>query len=266
MTGDRSMGPMQIVEIAHDVLMATGGAYASNAVAFVHGREVLLVDALGSRTDAVALREALHARGLTVTLVIASHYFSDHMAALAVLPEARVIAHRGHADTFAREQFRSPEEAGFWRPVDIAVDGGFEVRFGLHVLDVLHVPGHTPSTLAVDVRGHDLLLASDTAVGHIVYLKYGDEAALRRSLDRLIALGRSRVVLGHGGVQPRGVLEDARHYLDRLQALVGNGREPKGIGLDECLAPGLAGTDWEAMYHARNLDVVAERGRFTVPA
>ena len=110
--------------------------------------------------------------------------------------------------------------------------------------------------------GDDLLLASDLAVGRTVYLKYGEAADLRRSLRRLIALRRGRVVLGHGGVAAPGTLEAALGYLDRLESLVASGRATAGIELEDCLPAGETGTDWERRYHARNLEVVAARGLF----
>jgi cyclase len=253
---------MQIAELAPDVILASGEAYGSNATVFLDGTQALLVDGLGSRADAQALLGELERRGAAVTLILSTHYFSDHMAALGLLPQARVIAHRTHAETFAGEQFRSDEEAGFWRPADIAVDGGLQLRFGRHRLDVLHAPGHTSSSLAVDVPAEDLLLASDTAVGRIVYVKYGDVGELRSSLRRLIGLRRSRVALGHGGLAPAGTLQSALRYLEALDALVASGRTPSTITLEECLPAGAVGTDWERGYHARNLDVVVERGLF----
>lgn len=250
--------------LAPDALVVIGDAYASNATLFLHGRDVLMVDALASRADAEALRrfiqEELHAR---LRLVVCTHGFSDHLAALQVFPEALVLAHERFEDTFRAERFRTDEEAGFFRAPELRVAGPLHLQWGQYALEVFPNPGHTASTLNVDVPALDLLFSADSAVGHMAYIAYGEPEAIDRALARSEARGRSRIIQGHGGVSSPRTLSSARHYLRALESAVREVRaEPervRAIPLGACLPADVRGTEFEAFFHGRNLDEVVAR-------
>lgn len=250
--------------LAPDVLVVTGGAYESNCTLFLHGRDVLMVDALGSRADAEALRrfvqDELHAR---VRLVVCTHGFSDHLAGLGVFPEALVVAHARFEDTFRAERFQSEEEAGFFRAPELRLAGPLHLTWGRHALEVFPNPGHTASTLNVDVPGMDLLFSADSAVGNMAYVAYGEPAAIDSALAVSEARGRSRVIQGHGGVVSPRTLGSARHYLRTLGTAVRDAQwEPervRAIALDACLPEGVRGREFEAVFHRRNLDEALSR-------
>jgi cyclase len=112
-------------QIESDIHVFIGEAYDSNSTAFVRGDEVLLVDGMASRADAEGLRERIEA-GLKkrVRFIIATHYFSDHLAALALFPDAEIIAHRNYLHTFTTERRRTEEEeANFVEPTMLVSDG-----------------------------------------------------------------------------------------------------------------------------------------------
>ncbi|MFP2929422.1 MBL fold metallo-hydrolase [Pyxidicoccus sp. 3LG] len=250
--------------LAPDVLVVIGEAYASNTTLFLHGRDVLMVDALASRADAEALRrfvqDELHAR---VRLAVCTHGFSDHLAALQVFPEALVLAHERFEDTFRAERFRTDEEAGFFRAPELRAGGPLHLQWGRHALEVFPNVGHTASTLNIDVPSLDLLFSADTAVGHMAYIAYGEPGDIDAALGRSEARGRSRVIQGHGGVVSPRTLGSARHYLRALESAVREARaEPervRAIPLDACLPADVRGSDFEAFFHSRNLEEVLSR-------
>ncbi|AKF85207.1 hypothetical protein MFUL124B02_10460 [Myxococcus fulvus 124B02] len=254
-----------------DAWLVTGEAYASNATLFLQGDEALMVDALGSREDAQALRawvsDTLRAR---VRQVVCTHGFSDHLAALQGFPEASVLAHARFEETFQAERFRSSEEAGFYRAPDHVLEAPLRMRWGRHDIEVFPNPGHTASTLNLDVPELDVLLSADIAVGNMAYIAYGEPSDVDAALARGEARGRTRVIQGHGGVSPASTLSTARHYLRALEAAV---REARGaterilaIELQVCLPAGMPGTDTEAFFHRRNLDEVLARGLWSGPS
>jgi cyclase len=250
--------------LAPDVLVVIGDTYASNATLFLQGPDVLMVDALGSRTDAEALRrfvqDELRAR---VRLVVSTHGFSDHLAALQAFPEALVLAHERLEDTFRAERYQSEEEAGFFRAPELRVCAPLHLQWGRHALEVFPNTGHTQSTLNIDVPALDLLFSADMAVGNMAYFAYGAPEVIDAALERAQARGRSRVIQGHGGVVSSRTLASARHYLRALESAVREARgEPervRAISLGACLPADVRGGGFEELFHKRNLDEVVSR-------
>lgn len=263
---------MKEQQIESDIYLFIGEAYESNSTAFVKGDEVLLVDGMASRRDAEELRERIEA-GLKkrVRFIIATHYFSDHLAALKLFPDAEIIAHRNYLHTFTTESHRTKEEeANFVEPTLLCNDS-LLLRWGRYTLDVFHNPGHTMSTLSIEVPEADLLMTGDTVVGNIVYLAYSAPEMLREALHRLRRRGRGRLISSHMGVREGRAVEHALVYLARLEAnarvawQVGeSGDSVLQIPIDECLSPELKATPFEELFHGRNLESIVGR-RLLVP-
>src|SRR5262249_55355758 len=108
---------MRIESLANDVEVFVGDTYASNATVFRSPEGSLIIDPLASIADARALAE----RAAPVRLVILTHGFSDHLAALGVFAGVPVLAHRALGETFAREEFRSDEEGTFFREPTVRI-------------------------------------------------------------------------------------------------------------------------------------------------
>jgi cyclase len=238
----------------------------------VRGDELLLVDGMASRRDAEELRERVEA-GLKkrVRFIIATHYFSDHLAALGLFPDAEIIAHRNYLHTFTTERHRTKEEeANFVEPT-MLINDSLLMKWGRHTLDVFHNPGHTMSTLSIEVPEADLLMTGDTVVGNIAYISYSAPEMLRQALQRLRRRGRGRLISSHSGVREGGAVEHALAYLDRLEAKARaawqageSGDSVLRIRLDECLSPGLRPSPFEELFHGRNLESIVGR-RLLIP-
>ena len=229
---------MEIEHIASDLFIAVGKAYGANATVFLDGDDALLIDGMASITDALELRQLLDSK--RVRFIISTHYFSDHLAALKLFPEAEIIAHELYAHTFNSERFRTAEEAAHFVEPTILIGDRMTLRFGRFTLELFHNPGHTMSTLGIDVAQEDLLFTADTVVGNIVYLAYSTPSLLHSALDRLEARGRSRIIASHGGSQPASVIANARRYLMRLPEIDSNELSP-----------------FERIFHARNLQALS---------
>lgn len=261
---------MREQQVESDIYVFVGETYNSNATAFVRGDDVLLVDGMASGADAERLRERIEVGlGKRVRFVVATHYFSDHLAALKLFPAAEIIAHENYLHTFTTERFRTEEEAANFVEPTMLVSDALVVRWGRYTLEIFHNPGHTMSTLSIEVPEADLLLAGDNVVGHIAYFAYSTPDMARRALTRLRRRGRSRLISSHTGVRGSRALDDAIHYLDRLETnaraawRAGAGGDPVlRIPIDECLRPELKASPYEEMYHRRNLESVVERRLF----
>lgn len=261
---------MNIHEIDSDILVLVGETFGANSTTFINGQDVLLVDTMASRRDAEELREFIETKlGKTVRFIVCTHYFSDHMAGLKLFPQSQIIAHRNYSHTFYTEKFRTPEEAEHFVEPGIMIEDGVLMKWGRYTLDVFHNPGHTMSTINVDIAEADLLMTGDTMVGNMVYLAYSTPQIFKHALARLQRRGRSRVIEGHLGVRSARAISSAQFYLNSLEEKVRAARQQstaedaiRGIDLQSCLEPDVEGTDFENIFHKRNLDSIIERNLF----
>jgi glyoxylase-like metal-dependent hydrolase (beta-lactamase superfamily II) len=225
---------------------------------------------MGSRADAEKLREFVETElKKQVRFIICTHFFSDHLAALKLFPLANVIAHKDYLDTFNSELYRSEEEEGHFREPDILVSDQMQIRWGGHVLDVFHNPGHTASTLGIEVQKANLLLVGDTLVGNIVYLAYSTPERVASALERLKKKTRDRVIPSHGNVRSPVAIRNALHYLHRLRERtkeVGSSEDGRELleqtPLEACLPAGVEPTPFEKIFHERNLRTILEKNFF----
>lgn len=85
-------------------------------------------------------------------------------------------------------------------PLTRRLTDGERIDLGGTVLEVLHLPGHTPGSLALYDRERQELYSGDVVYDDALLdsLPESDPAAYRSSLERLRALPIARVLPGHG--------------------------------------------------------------------
>lgn len=261
---------MPIQQLESDIYVITGNVYGSNSTAFVNGDDVLLVDGMAGREDAEDLRQFIEAElNKKVRFIICTHFFSDHIAALELFPESQIIAHKNYLHTWHSENYRTEEEFAHFVAPSILISDGMVMKWGGYTLDIFYNPGHTMSTINIDVPEADLLMVGDTAVGNIVYLYYSAPELLLTALKCSQRRGRGRVIQGHHGVSSLAAIESALYYLSRLQERVTAARHSGlndgailEIDLAGCLEPGIEGSEFENIFHKRNLQTIVERKLF----
>jgi len=262
--------PVRTEPIDKDAVLFHGAAYDSTSLALFDGPRALLIEGLASQEDARALRETLVEAGKRVELLISTHYFSDHMAAWNLFPEAPVVAHENAIATFWTEAFRSEEEVRHFRTPTMQLSGRLGLTWGRFELQLFENPGHTAGTLNVDIPELDLLHVGDTAVGRMAYIHYSAPEANGRALARAVDRGRRRVLRSHGGLTGPETLVSARGYLANLRTRVVEARRRNApvteIRIDDCLPAGPAATDFETFFHHRNLASIETRGLYTEAA
>jgi glyoxylase-like metal-dependent hydrolase (beta-lactamase superfamily II) len=128
--------------------------------------------------------------------------------------------------------------------------------------------------VSVDVPTADVVCAGDNIVGNIVYLSKADPALIRTAIGRMRQFGRSTVVGGHMGRFPAAALDNAIHYLDRLQDAVVRIRADAArqevderiasIRIEACVAPQVEPAPFEREWHQHNLEVIVAQSTFSL--
>ena len=256
-----------------DTWLFVGKAYESAATAFVDGSDVLLVDALASPEDAHWMRQAMADLGLTVRAILNTHYMSDHMAGLALFPEAITIAHENHRHAFLSQNARVDD---FYVDPKITFSGSMKLRWGRHHIRLFHNPGKTMDHVTVDAPEAGLACAGDNIVGNIAYLSKADPDQIDRAITAIRQLGREWVISGHMGRFPASALDNARHYLARLRETsiaimrrasgAAQARQLAQIRIEACLPAGVTPRDFEREWHQNNLSVIRDQDVFALDA
>ncbi|MBI4287052.1 MAG: MBL fold metallo-hydrolase [Chloroflexi bacterium] len=196
----------------------------------VDADDLVLIDA-GAGQSYPALVDHLRFLGLDpekLRYAIVTHRHIDHIGALAQFKKhfgVELIAHE--ADAEAIETGRDTG-AGIYGvpyetcPVEHKIKGGeAALMLGTREFHFVHIPGHTPGSMAVylDMGGKRLLFGQDI---HGPYLPQwgGDPKIAAGSLERLLSLEADILAEGHFGIfQPAdAVREYIQGYLKQLKA------------------------------------------------
>jgi len=190
--------------------------------------DLVLIDAGAGRSfdNLVSNIESLGLDARKLKAVIVTHAHIDHIGSLHQFREVfgvQVIAHEFDAEAI---EGRGRVGAEFYGvnyipcPVDLKIRGdGESLRFGDRELKVIHIPGHTPGSIAsyVDVDERRVLFGQDI---HGPYRpEWGaDPAKAKLSLQKLLDLRADILCEGHFGIyQPAAAVERyIRGYFNSL--------------------------------------------------
>lgn len=191
-----------MVEVLRGIHLVDGSF--ANVYILLRGGHLVAIDAgaPGNEERVLSYISAIGAEPSSLRLVIATHAHYDHVGALKKLKDttgARVAAHRDEAPFIeGREKLLGSRHEPV--EVDILLSDG-DVVEGLRVV---HVPGHTPGSIALLDEELGALFIGDLAyeengVLYEIPQHYSlDPQGNRRSIRKLLRLGFRHVLPGHG--------------------------------------------------------------------
>jgi len=203
---------------------AIGGSELSHpndcSVYLIAGSELVLIDC-GAGESFHTLVNNIRSLGFEVdhlAAVIATHAHIDHIGALQRLRKelgAQVIAHELEAKAIETGVGTGAEFYGVdYQPceVDIRLSRPEEtLKYGGHDLKAIHIPGHTPGSIAIYVDMEKRVLFGQDIHGPY-FLPGANIAQAKISLQRLIDLEADILCEGHFGVyQPAS---EVKRYIE----------------------------------------------------
>lgn len=214
-------------------IYVVGGAELSHSydccIYLLDAEDLLLIDSGAGRSfdRLVSNIESLGFNSKRLKAILVTHAHIDHIGSLYRFRKVfnvQVIAHE--LDTEAIEQGSGVGAEAYGVdyipcPVDLKIRGTEDsLQFGDYQLRVIHIPGHTPGSIAayIDMDGKRILFGQDI---HGPYHPRwgGNIAQARLSLQKLIDLKADILCEGHFGIyQPAAEVERyIQSYLDSLR-------------------------------------------------
>lgn len=190
-------------------------------------REAVLVDCGAySPEEERKIAAYIESEGLQVKHLLCTHGHFDHVFGNAFVANrygVQPTLHRADAPLYESmaSQVRDFLGANYTTalpPVGRYVADGDEIRFGTHVLTVIHTPGHSPGGVAYYCREEATLFSGDSLFQYSIGrtdLPGGDYRALIESLtDRILTLPDDVAVYpGHGPSTTVGQEKQMNPYL-----------------------------------------------------
>ncbi len=218
------MSKSSSLKVSQDVYIV-GGAdishpYDCSAYLVDGGEEMVLIDA-GAGEGYELIVDNIRSLGLRpdkLKAVVATHSHIDHIGSLYQFREefgVRVIAHELDKEAIETGIGSGAEYYGVsYRPcmVDVVLrESEGTVRCGRHDLKTVHIPGHTPGSIAVYLDAGTRILFGQDVHGPY-FLKGSNTEQAKISLRRLADLDADVLCEGHFGVyEPK---EEVRRYIE----------------------------------------------------
>jgi glyoxylase-like metal-dependent hydrolase (beta-lactamase superfamily II) len=215
----------QAMRVWHDVYII-GGSEISHpydcCVYLIDAGELILIDT-GAGQSFNRLVDNIHAFGLAperLNSIIVTHRHIDHIGALAEFKNkygVKVIAHELDAPAIESGNGTGADAYGVDYqpcPVDVKIEGAeHNLHYGRHDLKLIHIPGHTPGSIAVyvEITGKRVLFGQDI---HGPYESEwgGDPKQAITSLEKLVDLKADMLCEGHFGIYQPG--DRVKRYIE----------------------------------------------------
>jgi len=198
-------------------------------VYLIDADELVLIDT-GAGESVERLVDNINSLGFApekLNSVIATHAHIDHIGGLAYFQQkygVKIIAHSLDAAAIESGKGIGLEFYGVsYQPcrVDVKLDTEESLKFSKHEIKIVHIPGHTPGSIAVYVDMEKRVLFGQDIHGPYYAAWGADPVQAVASLQKLIDLEADILGEGHFGIyQPATEVQKyIGSYLSQLKAL-----------------------------------------------
>ncbi len=198
------------------------GSVGSNCYLVEEGGEALIIDPSAA---ASAILRRLSEDGCTPVGILLTHGHFDHVMSVDTLRQAvpglKVFIHEADApmltdaDKNAFALFFG--QGRVWKPADVLLGDGDEIKVGNATFTVVHTPGHSPGSVCYLCRSAGVLFSGDTLFSDNIGrcdLWGGSYAVMRQSLKALRELDRGLTIYpGHGDTNTLSKALDNTMYI-----------------------------------------------------
>lgn len=198
------------------------GSVGSNCYLAEEGGEALIIDPSAS---ASAILRKLSEEGCTPVGILLTHGHFDHIMSVDTLRQAvpglKVFIHESDApmltdaDKNAFALFFGQDRV--WKPADVLLGDGDEIKVGNATFTVVHTPGHSPGSVCYLCRSAGILFSGDTLFADNIGrcdLWGGSYSVMRQSLKMLRTLdGALTIYPGHGDTNTLSKALDNTMYI-----------------------------------------------------
>ena len=226
---------MEIVEGIHRVDEASANMAHANVYMLIKGEELIVIDTgtPGNAQKTVDYIQKLGRRPADVKTIILTHFHVDHIGSayeLKKLTRAKLAVHIEDADFVSgKKSMPRPKNiffraaSSFIKPAPAEVDVLLNNGDNIGGLTVIHVPGHTPGSIALLDEEKRVLFAGDT-------LRYDgkrvsgapeeftfDPNKVKESIRKIAAYNFDVMLPGHGEPLKPNASEEVRKFADSLK-------------------------------------------------
>ena len=219
------MKPRRIVENVYQVGGVSISDVRDGAIYLLDFGELVLIDSgtgIGFE-QTIGNIEMIGFNPAEISAVILTHCHMDHIGGAALFRQhfgSQIIMHALDAEIIERgdQHMTAAWCFGIYLrafPIDVKLRGGKgQLSFGNYTVNWIHIPGHTPGSIAVyfDGGGKRVLFGQDVSAPLLEDFKC-DPIAWRESMDKLLALDADILCDSHAGVfQPKNRVKS---YIER---------------------------------------------------
>lgn len=188
---------------------------------------IVMIDSPQRPSDTLKWRDEMKGKG-EICYLINTEPHPDHITGNFFFPET-VVAHQGTREAFCslsvnmimdRIKAIDPEELPlmegyFLKAPSITFSERLFLYLGHHSFELIHLPGHTASQIAVYIPEERVVFTGDNVfhkVQTFLHQSYPDEWL--RSLKRIGDLDVDLIVPGHGGVCDKNYLKEQASFIE----------------------------------------------------
>lgn len=220
------------LELREGVYVITGrhpapGIDVTSTIVSSH-KSALAFDSLCYPEDTRGLLRTLKDENTNLTTLVNTHWHLDHTAGNQLL-NTHTVTHAKFVELMKTElvnQLRGSKEVVgedvTVKPPHQTFDKKLQLRLENRQLTLLHLPGHTPDSIAGYLEQERILIAGD-CVMELPYIFYGSSTDLIESLRIIEKMDLDTIIQGHGGPCNKAKVEEDRKYVEDVRKVVGEG-------------------------------------------